>query len=92
MVDVRPQGSSELIFSLKFNKLENPALPIDQQRNTTFDFEEKIQMSVLGNIGDKLKITTNYNTESTFDFENNIKLEYNGYEDEIIKMESVSSN
>ena len=91
IVDVRPQGSSELIFSLKFNKLENPALPIEQQRNTTFDFEEKIQMSVIGNIGDKLRITTNYNTESTFDFENNIKLEYTGYEDDIIKKIEVGN-
>jgi len=91
VVDVRPQGSSELIFSLKFNKLENPALPIEQQRNTTFDFEEKIQMSVIGNIGDKLRITTNYNTESTFDFENNIKLEYNGYDDDIIKKIEVGN-
>ena len=92
VVDVRPQGSSELIFSLKFNKLENPALPIEQQRNTTFDFEEKIQMSVIGNIGDKLRITTNYNTESTFDFENNIKLEYNGYDDDIKKIEVGNVN
>ena len=42
-------------------------------------------MNVIGNIGDKMKLTTNYNTEATFDFENKMKLEYTGYEDEIIK-------
>ena len=42
-------------------------------------------MNVLGKIGDKLQITTNYNTEATFDFDNKVKLEYTGYEDEIIK-------
>src|SRR5690606_30468359 len=31
------------------------------------------------------RITTNYNTEATFDFENQMKLEYTGYEDEIIQ-------
>ena len=84
-VDIRPQGSAELIFSLRINRLDNPSLPEEQRRTTSFDFEEKIQMNVIGKIGDKLKITTNYNTESTFDFENNMKLEYTGHEDEIIK-------
>ena len=84
-IDIRPQGSAELIFGIKHNRLENPRLPVQQQRNTTFDFEEKIQMNVIGKIGDKLRLTTNYDTEASFDFENNMKLEYTGYEDEIIK-------
>jgi cell surface protein SprA len=84
-VDIRPQGSAELIFGLKINRLDNPSLPEEQRKTTSFDFQEKIQMNVIGKIGDKLKLTTNFNTESTFDFENQMKLEYTGYEDEIIK-------
>jgi cell surface protein SprA len=84
-VDIRPQGSAELIFGANINRTENPALPVKQRRITTFDFNEKIQLNVVGKIGDKLKLTTNYNTEATFDFENQMKLEYTGYEDEIIK-------
>lgn len=84
-IDIRPQGSAELIFGVNVNKTENPALPERQRRISTFDFDEKIQFNVVGKIGDKLKLTTNYNTEATFDFENQMKLEYTGYEDEIIK-------
>ncbi len=84
-VDIRPQGSAELIFGLKINRLDNFAIPEDQRKTTSFDFQEKIQMNVIGKIGDKLKLTTNFNTESTFDFENQMKLEYTGKEDEIIK-------
>ncbi len=84
-VDIRPQGSAELIFSVKHNKTENNALPIDKQSNTTFDFKQKIQMNVIGKIGNKLQLNTNYNTEAIFDFDNKIKLEYEGDEDEIIK-------
>ncbi len=84
-VDIRPQGSAELIFSLQRSKTENPSWPVDRQKNTSFDFEQKIQMNVIGKIGDKLQVTTNYNTEATFDFENQVKIEYTGYEDEIIK-------
>ena len=84
-VDIRPQGSAELIFSVKHNKTENNAIPLDRQSNTSFDFKQKIQMNVIGKIGDKLQLNTNYNTEAIFDFDNKIKLEYEGEEDEIIK-------
>ena len=84
-VDIRPQGSAELIFGLKINRIDNPSLPEEQRKTTSFDFQEKIQMNVIGKIGDKLKVTANFNTETTFDFENQMKVEYTGYEDEIIK-------
>lgn len=84
-VDIRPQGSAELIFAGNTSKTDNPALPVRQRKISTFDFDERIQLNVIGNIGDKLKLTTSYNTQSTFDFENQMKLEFNGYEDDIIK-------
>ena len=84
-VDIRTQGSAELIFGIKVNKIDNPSLPEEQRLNTSFDFQEKIQLNVIGKIGDKLKVTANFNTETTFDFENHMKVEYTGYEDEIIK-------
>lgn len=84
-IDIRPQGSAELNFAVNIAKNQNPALPEKQRTVTTFDFKEKIQMNVIANIGDKMKLTMNYNTEATFDFENKMKLEYTGYEDDIIK-------
>jgi cell surface protein SprA len=84
-IDIRPQGTAELIFGINNSKNENPALPVQQRSVTTFDFKEKIQMNVVANIGDKMKLATNYNTEATFDFENKMKLEYTGHEDDIIK-------
>ncbi|REJ83044.1 MAG: cell surface protein SprA [Bacteroidetes bacterium] len=84
-IDIRPQGSAELSFGVNIAKNQNPALPEKQRKVTTFDFDQRIQMNVIANIGDKMKLTTNYNTEATFDFENKMKLEYTGYEDDIIK-------
>lgn len=85
VIDIKPQGFAELIFELKFNKTDNPAMPIRERRITTFDFREVIQMSVTGKIGDKLELSTKYNTEASFEFENKMKLAYEGKEDEIIK-------
>tara|TARA_B100001250_G_scaffold125539_2_gene106769 strand:+ start:19684 stop:26826 length:7143 start_codon:yes stop_codon:yes gene_type:complete len=90
-VDIRPQGSAELIFGLKINRIDNPSLPEEQRKTVSFDFQEKIQMNVIGKIGDKLKVTANFNTETTFDFENQMKVEYTGYEDEIIKKIEVGN-
>lgn len=84
-VDIRPTGTAELIFGLNRNKTLNPAIPQKQQKVTNFDFNMRIQLNLIGKIGDKLKITTSYNTEASFDWENQIKLDYTGYEDEIIK-------
>ncbi len=84
-INIQPQGSAELRFGVNISKTENPQLPEKQRRITTFDFDEKIQLNVTGQIGEKLKLQTSYNTEATFDFENQMKLEYTGFEDEIIK-------
>ena len=84
-IDIKPQGSAELTLGVNISKTENPRIPVDQRRITTFDFDQRIQLNVIGNIGEKLKLTTSFNTEATFDFENQMKLEYTGYEDEIIK-------
>jgi hypothetical protein len=84
-VDIRPSGTAELIFGVNTNRTENPALAENQRKVSNFDFQQRIQLNLIGKIGDKLKITTNYNTESTFDFENQMKIEYTGYEDEILK-------
>ena len=84
-VDIRPQGTAELTFGANINKNENPQIPVNQRRITTFNFDQRIQLNVVGQIGDKMKLSTNYNTEATFDFENQTKLEYTGYEDEIIQ-------
>ncbi len=85
IIDVRPRGSAELIFSGNFNTVKNPAFAPQQQTTGQFDFRQKIQLNVQGSIGDRLKINLNYDTEATFDFENQVKLDYTGKDDDIIK-------
>lgn len=84
-IDIQPQGSAELTFGVNVSKTENPQIPEKQRKISTFDFDQQIQLNVTGTVGDKLELRTNYNTESQFDFQNQMKLEYTGYEDEIIK-------
>jgi len=85
VIEIIPQGSAELIFGITSSDTQNPQISEDLRKNTTFDFQSKIQMNVSGTVGEKLRMEVNYNTEATFDFENNVKLEYTGFEDEIIQ-------
>ena len=84
-IDIRPQGSAQLTFSGNVDKTKNPNLTKNQQSNASFNFDQSIQMNVIGKIGTKLALRTNYDTKSQFDFENQMKLEYSGDEDQIIK-------
>ncbi len=84
-IDVRPQGSAELTFGWNYNVVRNPAFTARQQRNGQFDFKQKIQVNLTGSIGERLKIAANYDTEATFDFDNQMKLNWQGKEDDIIQ-------
>ena len=84
-IDLKPSGSAELSFGLRISKTDNPAIPVRNRRVTTFQFDQNMQINLIGSIGDKMKITTNYNTQATFDFQNQFKIDYTGYEDEIIQ-------
>lgn len=58
--------------------------PLGQTRNEP-DFSQEVQINVQGEIGDKLKISADWNTQRLFEYENQLKVKYTGYEDEIIQ-------
>ena len=86
-VRVRTQGTAELKMGATIKDVDNPSLPVNNRHTTQIDFDEKINLSVNGKIGDKVNMNLNYNTDATFDFDaQNMKLKYDGKEDEIIKL------
>ncbi len=85
-VRLQTQGSIQLSMGVKSNKTDNPALSLKNRRKTYFDFDQKIQATINASVGDKVKFNMNYNTDATFAFDSqNLKLQYEGKEDEIIK-------
>ncbi|MGM9705863.1 MAG: cell surface protein SprA, partial [Prevotella sp.] len=86
-VRIKTQGTAELKFGATLKNIDNPSLPIRNRKTTTIDFDEKINLSLNGKVGDKVNMNLNYNTDATFDFDSqNLKLKYDGKEDEIIKL------
>ena len=85
-IDIRPSGNVELIFGVLHNRTDNYAWPIKQRRVTQFNFDENIQLNALAKIGDKIEFNLNYNTEAMFDFEQEMKLKFEGKEDDILQL------
>ena len=85
-VQLKMQGSAELLFGFKHQYIANPSLTLRARNNNIFDFDEKIQASVQGKVGTKLNFNLSYNTEASFSFDqSNLKLNYKGEEDDIIQ-------
>lgn len=85
-VQLKTSGSVQINMGIKSNKTDNPALSLGARRKTYFDFDQKIQANIAASVGDKMKFNMTYNTNATFDFDSkNLKLQYEGKEDEIIK-------
>ena len=91
-IRVRTQGSAELKLGMNKKSIDNPSLPIRNRKTTMMNFDEKINLNVNGKVGDKMNLNLNYNTDATFDYDaQNMKLKYDGKEDEIIKLVEVGN-
>ena len=86
-IRVKTQGTAELKLGVNKKSIDNPSLPIRNRKTTMMNFDEKINLNVNGKVGDKMNLNLNYNTDATFDYDaQNLKLKYDGKEDEIIKL------
>lgn len=87
-IQIEPRGNVDMTVGGFYNFSDNPLLQTLGKRQWGPDFQMRIQLEVKASIGDKLKLNTNYNTQSAFDFDNKLKLAYDSEkftEDDIIK-------
>ncbi|HEX7692118.1 MAG TPA: cell surface protein SprA, partial [Sediminibacterium sp.] len=84
-VDIKPSGEVNVMAGYQGQNIKNPTLPERARKNGGFDFDMNAKLNVNANIGDKLKFPINYNTLSNLGFDNQLKLDYKGMDDEILK-------
>jgi len=84
-IEVIPQGSVAMDLGILWQKNDNPALSPRNRSNLSLDFDQRISLSLLGKVGERLQVNAQYDTEATFDFQNLIKLEYTPTEDDILQ-------
>jgi cell surface protein SprA len=90
VIDIRPQGNLNLTLGGRFQRLQNPILTQQQQRQGGVQpvFDMDINIGAKGKVGEKLNLDFSYNTQAVLAFDNIIKLNYdtkNFSEDEIIQ-------
>nr|WP_314897669.1 cell surface protein SprA [uncultured Flavobacterium sp.] len=90
-IDVKPTGSIELDLGMRYTKQDNPSFSPRNRSNLSFDFDQRISMSLMGKVGTRLNVNANYDTQSTFAFQNLMKLEYAPSEDDIIQKIEVGN-
>jgi cell surface protein SprA len=76
-IDIAPQGSIGIDLGYRYQRNDNPIASVINRRSPGFEFDQRISLSLLGRIGERLQITANYDTESTFDFQNLVKIQFN---------------
>jgi len=90
-IDVKPTGSVEMDLGMRYTKQDNPSFSPRNRSNLSFDFNQRISMSLMGKVGTRLNVNANYDTQSTFAFQNLMKLEYAPSEDDIIQKIEVGN-
>ncbi|MBR2881735.1 MAG: cell surface protein SprA, partial [Prevotella sp.] len=86
-VRIKTQGSAEMKIGFQMQTVDNPSLPQRSRETNSFNFDEIINLNVKGNVGDKMNLDFNYNTEATFNYDTKkISLKYEGKEDEVFKL------
>ena len=85
LVEITPSGNVTLDFGARFQRTENPAIPVNQQKTGGFDFDQQISLNLAGKIGDRIKVNANWDTKAAFDFDNTIKVSFEGKDTDILK-------
>ncbi len=84
-INITPQGNLGITAGYQGQNINNPTLPEKARKNGGFDFNQTAQLNVNADIGGKLKFPISYNTQASFGQDNQLKLDYTGIDDEIIK-------
>ncbi|MEJ7611758.1 MAG: cell surface protein SprA, partial [Ferruginibacter sp.] len=84
-IEIVPQGNVDITAGYQGQVIDNPTLPERARKSGGLDFNLNAQLNVNASIGDKLKFPINYNTLANFNLDNQIKLDYTGNDDDIVK-------
>ncbi|NME71970.1 T9SS outer membrane translocon Sov/SprA [Flammeovirga aprica] len=84
-LDFELNGNAMLDFGFLFQRVDNPQVPVTQQRNGGFNFDQQVGLGMVGKIGDKMEMTANFDTKSTFQFDQQYNMSYTAYDYDIIQ-------
>lgn len=84
-ISLRVNGSVDIHGAWRNETTEGVTASLLGNTRNEPDFKQQVRINVQGTVGDKLTLSADWNTERDFEYENQLKLQYKGYEDEIIQ-------
>jgi len=84
-VDLRVNGQADINAGFEYSKNDQQGARTGNATQLDPSFKQDLRLGITGTIGDKLKINVDWDTNNQFDYQNQVKLEYTGYDDEIIQ-------
>ncbi|GFR75437.1 cell surface protein SprA [Elysia marginata] len=69
-------GAFEVDLGVRHQRIDNPSIITANRTSTIIDFDQRFNIGVTANIGSRLRILLNYDTQSTFNFQNIAKIQY----------------
>lgn len=73
-IELIPQGFASFDLGGLYQKIDNPMILPQNRTNFAFDIQQRIQLGLLGKVGENLQLRANYDTQSGFAFENKMNL------------------
>ncbi|WP_333662879.1 cell surface protein SprA [Chishuiella changwenlii] len=75
-ISLTPQGYANLDLGVFLQNIDNPMLLPQNRKTLTMDINQRMQLSILGKVGENLQMKVNYDTQAGFGFENQMKLQW----------------
>ena len=73
-IEIIPSGYASFDFAGLYQKIDNPLILPQNRTSFTFDIDQRIQLGLIGKVGENLQLKANYDTQSGFAFENRMNL------------------
>ncbi len=84
-VDLRVNGQADIQAGFQYSKNDQQGARTGDATQIDPNFKQDLRLGITGTIGDKLQMNVDWDTNNQFDYQNQVKLEYSGYEDEIVQ-------
>lgn len=85
--NIKISGSQDITFGVRQDLYRDPSLQSQQTSNLPqFEMNQKLRVNTTGTIGRKIKVILDHDSEREVQYKNTVKLQYQGDEDEIIRL------
>ncbi|MBN9312034.1 MAG: cell surface protein SprA [Chryseobacterium sp.] len=73
-IEIIPQGFASFDLGILYQSIDNPMILPQNRTSFAIDIKQRIQLGLLGKVGENLQLKANYDTQSGFAFENRLNL------------------